>query len=446
MADGDLRSYFTARSCLLAAGVLIVLLACWLRTVTAVQTVIDRPFRADATNYYKTAYNLNTYGVYSHVINEQDGKESAPQPDAFATPGYPLFLALFVDAPPNMQAYSEITGYQALLATLAVILVLLLFRPFTPWIALPAALLAAISPHLITTATYILSETLFSVLLLLSLLVLGLHARGSRWYLPSLFAGGLLLGVAALTRPVVELFPLAVVFLLWMSYDRRAVVRGSAVLLLGFCLAWAPWIARNYLSLGRSGDPAVMVQTLTLGMYPDMEYDHDPKTNGEPNRLDPHFTETTKSLGSALDEIGRRFREDTGEELRWYVLGKPTMLWSWHDVGGGPDVFLYPVIRSPYFYSAPFMFTHALMYSLHWPLVILALAGCPLVWLPRARAWLGQEPLFLARLMSLLLLYNTVLLMVLAPFARYSIPFLPIMYGMALTAVYLAVRWLKQLS
>ncbi|HEV2112119.1 MAG TPA: hypothetical protein VGT99_12250 [Gammaproteobacteria bacterium] len=428
----------------MAAAVLIVLFAGWLRTVAAADTQLDHPFRADAIQYYKTAYNLRAHGVYSHVVNEVNGVDETPQPDAFLTPGYPLFLALFVDAPPNTQAYSEITGYQALLAILAVILVLLLFRTFSPWIALPAALLAAISPHLISAATFILSETLFSVVLLLSLLVLGWHARGSRWYLPSLFAGGVLLGVAALTRPVVELFPMAVVFLLWVSYDRRTALRGSAVLILGVCLAWAPWIARNYVSLGRSGDPANMVRTLSIGMYPDLEYDHDPRSNGEPDKLDPRYTEISTSPGAALDEIGRRFRDNPREELRWYLIGKPVMLWSWHDVGGGPDVFIYPVFRSPYTSSKPFILTHSVMYGLHWPLVILALVGCLLAWLPRARSWLAREPLFLARLMSLLLLYNTVVLMVLAPFVRYSIPFLPIQYGMAATALYLVARWWRQ--
>jgi 4-amino-4-deoxy-L-arabinose transferase-like glycosyltransferase len=441
MHPSDWRRHATPKNCLIAAGLVIVLLAGWLRTVAVADTTVDIPFRADTVQYYKTAYNLNKYGVYSHDNPDEDVKGWTPKPDAFLTPGYPLFLTLFVDAPPNAQTYAAITSDQALLATLAVLLTLLLFRPLSLWVALPTALLAALSPHLISAATYVLSETLFSVLLLLSLLVLGLHARAARWYLPALLAGGLLLGLAALTRPVVELFPGAAVFLLFVSYDWRKAVRGAAILLLGFCLAWAPWIARNYISLGRSGDPTNMVNTLAIGIYPDFEYDHMP-TKGEPGKLDPQFPVFSRSLGATVQEIGRRFRTDTAEELRWYLIGKPVLLWSWDIAEGGGDVYLYPVLRTPYDSSPLFRGTHDLMEALHWPLVILALCGCLLVWLPRAGGWLGTEALFLTRLASLLLCYNTAVLMVLAPFTRYSIPFLPIQYGMALTALYLAARWI----
>lgn len=445
MDQSDWRRKLTAKNCFIAAAVFMVFLAGFLRTAAVTGTVVDSPYRADSAQYYKTAYNLRHYGVYSHEINEVDGLEAAPQPDAFATPGYPLFLALFVDAPPNTEIYVEVLSYQALLATLGVLLTLLLFRPLSLWVAVPASLLTAISPHLISAATYVLSETLFSVLLILSLLVLGLHARMARWYLSTLLGGGLLLGLAALTRPVVEFFPAAAVFLLFVSYDRRKAAQGAAVLLLGFSLAWGPWVARNYISLGRAGDPSNMVNTLAIGMYPDFEYEHTPN-KGEPDKLDPHFQEFSHSLGATLHEIGERFREDPGEELKWYLMGKPVWLWSWDIVEGGGDVFIYPVLRTPYATSGIFRFTHALMHTLHWPLVILALAGCLMVWLRRARGWLSAEALFLARLASLLLFYNTAVLMVLAPFTRYSIPFLPIQYGMALTALYIAARWIRSLT
>lgn len=442
MDQNDWRRYATPKNCFIAAGLLIVLLAGYFRTAAVTDTVGDKPFRADSIQYYKTAYNLRRYGVYSHVIAETGGQEAAPQPDAFMTPGYPLFLAFFVDAPPNPQTYAAVLGAQALLATLAVLLTLLLFRALSVWVAVPAALLAALSPHLISAATYVLSETLFSVLLILSLLALSLQARAERGYLPALLGGGLLLGLAALTRPVVEFFPVAVVFLLFVSYGRRKAMQGAAVLLLGFCLAWGPWVARNYISLGRAGDPSNMVNTLAIGMYPDFEYDHIP-SKGEPDKLDPRFQQFSHDLHATVSEIGQRFRAAPGEELGWYLVGKPVWLWSWDITEGGGDVFIYPVLRSPYATSPAFRASHDLMEALHWPLVLLALCGCLLVWLPGARGWLTAEALFLARLASLLLFYNTAVLMVLAPFTRYSIPFLPIQYGMALTTLYVAAQWFK---
>ncbi len=434
------QRHTATKDLLLAACALIVLLGGLLRTLAVADTVPYNPFRSDAAQYYMTAYNLNTYGIYSQDLGAAAGHETAPKPDAYRTPGYPLFLALFVDGPPDPQLFATIYSYQALLATVGVLLVLLLLRDFPPWVSLPAALLTALSPHLISATTFVLSETLFCVLLLSALLALSLHARRPRWYLPALLVGGVLLGAAALTRAVVEFFPLLAAGLLFLNYDRRKAARGAVALLLGFCLAWAPWVARNYISVGQSGDSTTLVNTLAMGMYPDFEYNHI-SNRGEPDKLDPRFPQFSHDLGATLDEIGRRFRADPGEELRWYLLGKPLWLWSWDMDEGGGDVFMYPVARSPYASSALLGLSHDVMHFLHWPLVLLALVGCLLVWLPPARGWMPAEALFPARLMSLLLFYNTALLMLLAPFVRYAIPFLPFLYAMALVGVYCAYRW-----
>ena len=104
-----------------------------------------------------------------------------------------------------------------------------------------------------------LSETLFSMLLILSLLVLSCSFRRARWYLPSLLAGGVLLGIASLTRPVLEFFPLAVIFLLLTSYDRRTAIRGSSGPVAGFHAGMdALDRTRNYITLGKAGDSGNM--------------------------------------------------------------------------------------------------------------------------------------------------------------------------------------------
>ena len=426
-------------------GLLFTLLfAAYLRFIAVHETVNEHPYRSDVVQYYNTAYNLNEFGVYSHTINLVDGRESAPQPDAFVTPGYPLFLSLFVDAPPTPPVFQRVERVQALLGTLAVALVFLLFAlNGMPWIGLTAAFLAAISPHLVNATVLLLSETLFSVLLLAALIAFTLHLKGTRWFYPSLAACGALLAAAALTRPILEFFPVVMIAWLFLRYPPRQAWRGAAVLAAGFLLLWSPWVIRNYVSVGKAGDSTVLISTFSSGMYPYFEYDHDPRTVGEPYRYDPNTAEINSSFGSALQAIATSIRQHPAEELEWYLIGKPVTLWSWDIVEGGDDAYIYPLLRSPYMYSAPFIDTHNVMFLIHWPLVELALIACLVVWLPYPRKLLGDRSLALAQLLSSLLLYNTVILMVLTPYVRYSIPFLPLQYGMAAIALLLGARWMK---
>jgi len=90
-----------------------------------------------------------------------------------------------------------------------------------------------------------------------------------------------------------------------------------------------------------------------------------------------------------------------------------------------------------------FKLTHAIAYPLHWPLVILAFLTSIYVWLPSAKQRLHGAVLVAARSVSLLLFYNTAVLMVLAPFVRYSIPFLPLIFGMGALGALLAFQWLR---
>lgn len=437
--DGQL-----SRTQLLVVG-LILLLGAFLRFAAAGQTVVDRPYRTDVAAYYQTAYNLNTYGVYAHDINETDGRESAPEPDAFVTPGYPLLLTQFVQGLPTPQVFLQVALWQALMGTVTLLLVFWLFRNIGGfWVGSAAMLLAAISPHQVNTVVFMLTETWFTLLLFVSLVAFTLHRGSPRRFLPGLFAAGLLFGITALTRPVLEFFPPFLMLLLFTTYPRREAFKGSAVLLVGFLAVWMPWIVRNQVSVGKPGDSKVMIMTLTNGMYPDFEYDHDPNSLAVPYKYDPRSAEINDSLGSALREIGRRFREDTGEELRWYLVGKPQMLWSWDVIEGGGDSFIYAVLRTPYRWNPVFRATHAVSYLLHWPSVILAFLTSIYAWLPRAKRRLQDAPLVMARLAALLLFYNTALLMVLSPFVRYSIPFLPLVFGMAALGAALGMQWLKE--
>jgi hypothetical protein len=101
------------------------------------------------------------------------------------------------------------------------------------------------------------------------------------------------------------------------------------------------------------------------------------------------------------------------------------------------------MLRSPYMYSKPFIATHNFMFVIHWPMVLLAFCASLFVWMPYSRKLLEDGPRALAQLLAALLLYNTAILMVLAPYVRYSIPFLPLQYAMAALFLFLIGRWLR---
>src|SRR5579862_1728299 len=118
----------THKPLLLVALCLTILLGGYLRFTAARESFVMDPYRADAAQYYNSAYNLRKYGVYSHDWETIAGTSVIPKPDAFVTPGYPLFLSLFADAPPNRRIFTEVTLWQAALGTASILLAFLLFR------------------------------------------------------------------------------------------------------------------------------------------------------------------------------------------------------------------------------------------------------------------------------------------------------------------------------
>ncbi len=144
---------------------------------------------------------------------------------------------------------------QAFLGTFAVLLIAVLAgRLGGSAAAVPAAWIAAVYPPLIWTTGFIWSETLYSVLALGNVLLLGtlidgpaatprVTARATlRW-----LVAGLVGGLAALTRPAHVFFLLLVG--LWLLYTRRPL--WAVVVAVGALLVVAPWTARNYAVYGR---------------------------------------------------------------------------------------------------------------------------------------------------------------------------------------------------
>ena len=414
-----------------------------MRCESVLKTEVIKPLRSDAGQYFMYAYNFRHKHTYSHQVGNHKDLESPVNPDAVRSPGYPLFLSIFINGLPNKRMINWILLSQVLISTLTILFTFLLFeKVLSPLWSLGIALLAALSPHLIVSNSYILTETLFCFLLVVLGWLVGLFGKRQSLWLAIVI--GAVTGIATLVRPSLQFFSLLLALYLLFHYGWKKGIRYSGIMLIGFALAFLPWIGRNMSTLGIATDNRLMINFLHHGLYPDFMYEGDPQSHGFPYRYDPKAEKIGGDLPSVLKEISNRFVQAPFRQAKWYLLDKPRAFWSWNIIQGFGDTFVYPVSSSPYFHNKFFRITHRLTYVLHYPLIVLALFGCFMAWFPLTRIDLDQGSLLVARFCSLLLIYYTLIHMIGAPFPRYSVPLRPYLYGMALFTPYILIRSIQK--
>lgn len=180
-------------------------------------------------------------------------------PEIDRTPGYPLFLAAA-----SLPGVVTAAVAQVILSALSVVLVWRLARAVfdDDGIALTAAWLFAFEPVSIIYSVRLLPETLFLVLLLLSLERLAVFLRG--YSLRVLAAGGLWLAAATFVRPVSYYLPAALGLGLFGMLLRVPGLRwkAPAVLLLSVLPWLAVWQTRNCLETGFGGFSSIVPRNL----------------------------------------------------------------------------------------------------------------------------------------------------------------------------------------
>lgn len=410
----------------------ILVIGLELRLQAVQYTEVDHSIRHDAKDYIVYAYNLKYLNVYSKTFSK---KTALPAPDALRPPGYPLFLSLILDETISNKSLATVLYVQVILSTL---LILLAYATFTTLLgdklALVVALLTALSPHLISVNVYYLSETLFAFLLMSFLwLVSQLKSPPQQF---TLLALGATLAAASLTRPWLQYF---IILLLPLVSTRNARIYFATA----FFAVMSLWIFRNIVTLGMISDSETMITSIYHGMYPGFMFDNQPESYGYPYRFDPRAQEISASSYSVIKEIIRRFTDYPVEHLQWYLVGKPVSLFSWNIIQGMGDVFIYAVKRSPYFEFTHFEISHEIMRFVHSPLIAFSMIGSALAWAPKRLLRLGEHSLFVVRCISLLIGYFILIHMIAAPFPRYAIPMLPILYGMAFFGGTQLFYWLK---
>jgi hypothetical protein len=421
---------------------LVLIIGLYLRSGSWIGTTVRRPIQSDAADYFFYAYNLRFHQTYSRQINLATDSNDKPVPDAIRSPGYPIALSFLIDTPPDRKLIKKIQLAQMLVSTLTLTLAFFFFRSY---LTLPssgiAAMLVAVSPHLIIFNSYILSETLFAfMLVLMAFLTVRYINHPSPWFSVVL---GAIMGMGSLTRPSLQFFPLVIALMVLVHFGRKDGFKRSLLILLGFILMLSPWLIRNAFTIGKPSDNSLMINFLHHGMYPDFKYQEDSASYGRPYHYDPRTEEINANVHSVLAEIKHRFLTDPLKHIKWYVLKKPAVFWSWDTVQGHGDAYVYYVSQTPYTENKIFQWTHKIMKQLHGALVVFSLLGSLTVWVITGSTTLGKNTIFTARFASALLLYYTFLHMIGAPFPRYSVPLRPFQYGMAmfcLQYIYCTVR------
>ncbi|WP_319525628.1 glycosyltransferase family 39 protein [uncultured Desulfosarcina sp.] len=426
---------FIPRKVELLVLVLILLIGLHLRLGMVSSTKIDTPFRADARQYTAYAYNLRLHGVYSKNFSTATNKAVTPSPDAFRSPGYPIFLYPFTRIK-NLDQFAVTVFYtHAILSTITLVIVYFLGRGLLGVLgAFAAVTLTAISPHLINLNLYLLTETLFTffTMLMLSAFLFSMkYDQNSGWIL-----SGIMLALAALIRPTIQFYIIFFIALVLIDGENKKKQKIVLLFAIPFFLVLSTWFIRNLLTLGFLSDPGLTINTLHHGMYPKFMYNGQPNSFGIPYRFDPNTAAIGASIRSVIEAITHRFQTHPMEHLVWY-LSKPFYFFRWEMIQG-TGTFIYPVIDSPYHSSRLFHFIDGLMHAIHPIIVGSSVLGAIIAWLPKNLFSMTGLQRFTARLLSLTYGYFILVHIAGAPFPRYSIPIRPITYILGIFPICIA--------
>jgi hypothetical protein len=421
----------------ITAAVLIFLFALGLRILYQKESVIDHPIRADAAKYVKAAYNLRFFGIYSLEAPRRDGRP--PDSGTDLSPGYPLFLSLFLD---KKALSTNVLLVQAIMGALVCVFTFALGRmalPY-PW-ALTAGILTALSPHLIAMDHYLLTESLFTFVMIAGLLLLAVGWKRDSSFL--VLAAGLGLALSSQIRAVniLLVFWMAPVFL-WRAGERLFAPRSVWIRHMAFLVAGFAIVTASYRLFVIETRPSGM-QHIEAKKQSDFGYVDVIKVikNLGGALVPPAFYE--KGESHIMADQGRisyklpsetSFWQNPMLYVKWNLWGRLVLLWDWDNAYNG-DVYIYPMIRKGFEENLILKSVHRIMHVLHWLLYILSLAALVVLFLKWRRKTLATEQRVLL-VPALAFIYFLGVLWLLTWLPRYSIPARPLSYILASASLY----------
>jgi len=283
-------------------------------------------FGHDEYYYNKMAQNIVNYGVYGYMTDAE--------PNAYVTPGYPVFLASIyhvfgddaVDVAKTVQAY---------LSAFSIILVFIIGKKLSGnAVGLIAALFVSFYPPLIFYSRFLLTETLYIFLFLVYYfaLITAFKKEKKKYH----FFAGLAFAATILVRPLIFfLLPLPYIYEFFASEkDKKGLLLKFTVFVFGFCLVMLPWWVRNLVTLNQF----VLLCTQSNPFYYGIieNYSSLPQSENE--------------MADGLRLIWRHLIERPVETIKWYIIGKINIIFGKQDYWEYPGyVYLKSVSLLHYF-------------------------------------------------------------------------------------------------
>jgi 4-amino-4-deoxy-L-arabinose transferase-like glycosyltransferase len=420
---------------------LITITALFIRIKYVEQTVIENPIRADARQYVIYGYNIYSYGIFSKELS------SKPSPDSFRSPGYPFLISLAFMIGGKHGFYPIVIYFQTILSALLVPLTFFVGIRFLSLAgAIFAAILVAVSPHLISMTSYLLTETLFSFILLSA--IHSFYRALEKKHLFYFVLSGSLFGFAYFTNETVLFLPfLFVIFSIYCIYYvqriniSKKMLINISVYLIVFSLFPAIWVWRNYnLSSEVAKGSSRAIAAMSHGAYPDFVYKNE-KFKYFPYREDPMQPAFGSTFRNFSKILFKRFQERPLRYLSWYFFEKPYYVWSWDILQGQGDIYVYPVRISLYHIYPLANLLRILMKYFHPIILIATFIGVPTFINENFR---NKNILSLFNFPFIIIIYYTLLYTVFVPWPRYSVPLRPELYLFALWTFKILTNYLMK--